>query len=237
MILGGTSDIAGAVARAFVADGWSIQLAGRDEAALRRQAGRIAASGTTAVTVHRLDILDLDGIAAFVAAVDPLPDVVVSAVGLMGGDDPADAAAVRATIDTNLTGPAIALAHFARRFRDRGSGILVGISSVAGDRGRARTMTYGAAKAGFTAFLSALRQSCHGTGVHVITVKPGFVRTRMTAGLDLPAALVTTPDRVAADIRRAVARRSPVVVTPFVWRPAMALVRALPEFLFRRMRF
>ena len=86
-------------------------------------------------------------------------------------------------------------------FAERGSGLIVGISSVSGDRGRAKNYVYGAAKAGFTAYLSGLRCRFAHTAIRIITVKPGFVRTRMTAGMDLPAALTAAPEEVAAAVR------------------------------------
>ena len=137
---------------------------------------------------------------------------------------------------TNYIGPALLMGALAGRFEERGSGVLVGVSSVAGDRGRATNYVYGSAKAGFTAFLSGLRNRLARTGVHVITVKPGFVRTRMTEGMDLPARLTATPDEVAAAVVEAIRRRRDVVYVRRVWRLIMLIVRALPEPLFKRLR-
>jgi decaprenylphospho-beta-D-erythro-pentofuranosid-2-ulose 2-reductase len=238
LVAGGSSGIGLAIARLYAGSGWAVVLTGRSEAALRDAAADIRATVPhAAIETIVLDVRDLERLPALASTIDPLPDVVVCAVGAMGGDDPADPHAMRAVVETNLTGPAVLLGAFADQFRARGSGTLVGISSVAGDRGRAKTMGYGAAKAGFTACLSALRQRLEGTGVDVLTVRPGFVRTRMTTGLDLPPRLTASPDDVARHVRRAVERRKPVLVTPWVWIPIMAMVRMIPEPLFRRMRF
>jgi short-subunit dehydrogenase len=226
------------MARSYAGTGWAVFLTGRDQARLDAAAADVRTAVPHAVIeTIALDVRDLDRLPALAATIDPLPDIVVCAVGAMGGEDPADPASMRAVVETNLTGPAVLLGAFADQFRARGSGVLVGISSVAGDRGRAKTMGYGAAKAGFTAFLSALRQQMEGTGVEVLTVRPGFVRTRMTAGMDLPSRLTASPDDVARHIRRAIDRRKPVLVTPWIWVPIMTAVRMIPEALFRRMSF
>ena len=104
-------------------------------------------------------------------------------------------------IKTNYVGLVSVLGKFANRMEQRGSGTIIGVSSVAGDRGRATNYIYGSAKAGFTAFLSGLRNRLFKAGVMVITIKPGFIRTRMTEGMDLPAILTAGPDEIARAIR------------------------------------
>jgi short-subunit dehydrogenase len=111
------------------------------------------------------------------------------------------------------------------------------ISSVAGDRGRGSNYVYGSAKAGLSAYLSGLRNRLFAHGVAVITIKPGFVDTSMTAGrLDPKSPLVATPERVAADIDRAIRRRRNVVYTPWFWWPIMIIIRSIPESIFKRLR-
>ena len=136
---------------------------------------------------------------------------------------------------TNYLGPALLMGALAERFERRGSGVLVGVSSVAGERGRAANYVYGSAKAGFTAFLSGLRNRLATPGVHVVTVKPGYVRTRMTAGRELPEPLTARPDEVAAATVNAIRRRRHVIYVRPVWRLIMLLVRALPEPIFKRL--
>ena len=237
LILGATSDIARAIARRYASRDAALQLAGRDSAALAREAEDLRQRHRVAVSVHRVDMLDPATHGPFLEGLDPLPDVAVCVVGWMGDQagnarDPDQAARV---IETNLTGPARVLGALANRFAARGTGTLVGIGSVSGDRGRAKNYVYGAAKAGFAAFLSGLRNRLHGTGVHVVTVKPGFVRTRMTEGLDLPGPLTATPDQVAGAVLRAVDRRRDVIYTLSLWRWIMAVIRAIPEPLFKRL--
>ena len=118
----------------------------------------------------------------------------------------------------------------------RGSGTIIGVSSVAGERGRSTNYIYGSAKAGFTAFLSGLRNRLQKRGVLVLTVKPGFVRTRMTEGLTLPSWLTAAPEELAHAIRRAHRRRKIVIYYRPVWRLIMFLIRCIPERLFARMK-
>lgn len=238
LVLGGTSDIARAAALAFAEKGWTVRLAGRDPAALSREADDIRIRTGAEVTAHAFDVLATDRHAAFLDGLPDLPDVVVCAVGVLGDQarSERDAAEAVRVMRSNFEGPALVLGLLAERFQARGSGTLVGISSVAGDRGRATNYVYGAAKAGFTAYLSGLRNRLAKTGVHVVTVKPGFVRTRMTAGMKLPGALTVDPSAVGAAIRTAVEKRTDVVYVSPLWRPVMFAIRAIPERLFKTMR-
>jgi hypothetical protein len=113
--------------------------------------------------------------------------------------------------------------------------LIVGISSVAGDRGRGSNYVYGAAKAGFTAFLSGLRNRLSPLGVRVVTVKPGFVRTRMTEGMKLPPVLTAEADEVGRAIFKAERGGDVLYVRP-VWRGVMAIIRAIPEPVFKRLK-
>jgi short-subunit dehydrogenase len=118
----------------------------------------------------------------------------------------------------------------------RGSGTIIGISSVAGERGRASNYVYGAAKAGFTAFLSGLRNRLAAKGVRVITVKPGFVATRMTEGMKLPPRLTAQPEEVAAAILAATSRRFDVTYVRPIWWLIMAIIRLIPEPVFKKLK-
>ena len=237
LVIGATSDIGRAIARRLAADGYTLQLAGRDTERLEAEAGDIRARSGEPVTTRRCDVLDNDGGAEALAGLDPLPDVAICVVGLLGDQvrSERDGSAAAQVMRTNYVGPALLLGALAERFAQRGSGILVGVSSVAGERGRAANYVYGSAKAGFSAFLSGLRNRLSASGVHVVTVKPGFVRTRMTAGRDLPALLTATPDEVARAVARALRTRQDVVYVRRIWRLIMLVVRAVPERLFKRM--
>jgi len=123
----------------------------------------------------------------------------------------------------------------AKHFEEQGHGVLAVIGSVAGDRGRGSNYVYGAAKAAVDTLASGLRAQLFKKGVHVLTIKPGFVATPMTAELDLPPMLTATPERVAADIEKAVNNRRDVLYTPWFWVWIMRIIRFLPAIIFKRL--
>ena len=238
LILGARSDIARAVAHRFASLGHPVQLAARNCDSLLADKTDLALRYGVGVSLHEFDALEPASHAAFLDALPCLPAIAVCAVGFMGDQTESEQdtfAAIR-VMRSNFEGPASIFAHLANRFAQRGSGTLVGISSVAGARGRATNYVYGAAKAGFTAFLSGLRNRLASQGVHVVTVLPGFVATQMTEALNLPARLTAEPDEVAAAIARAVAKRRNVIYVRPVWQIIMAIIRAIPEPIFKRMK-
>jgi short-subunit dehydrogenase len=236
LILGARSDIARAVARRFAQAGHPVMLAARNASTLQDDRADLAIRHGVDVTLHDYDALDVDGVAAFVAGLPLLPEVAVCAVGLMGDQrgSETDPRAAETVMRSNYIGPSLVLGALAEAMVERGSGTLVGISSVAGERGRASNYVYGSAKAGFTAFLSGLRNRLARSGVHVVTVLPGFVATAMTAGMDLSPRLTAQPAEVGEAVFRAVARRRNVIHVRPVWRVIMTIIRALPEALFKR---
>lgn len=240
LVIGGTSDIGHATAIRYAQAGWGILLAARDPGAARRNADDIETRAGAEVSVHAFDVLETDQFAPFIASLPVLPDTVVCVVGHMGAQqrDQTDLVSATVTLRTNFEAPSLLLALFSDRFQARGSGTIVGVSSVAGDRGRASNYFYGAAKAGFSQFLSGLRNRMALSGnVRVLTVKPGFVRTRMTAGMKLPGLLTVEPGKVASAIYCAAeeTRRDVIYVGP-IWRLVMMVIRAVPEKIFKRLR-
>lgn len=236
LILGARSDIARACAHRFAREGFDVQLAARDAEALDRDAQDLRLRHAVTVSTNRFDALEIDGFADFVDALPVLPDMVICAVGFMGeqASSQRDPAAASVVLRSNFEGPALILGLLAERFEARGSGAIIGISSVAGDRGRASNYVYGAAKAGFSAYLSGLRNRLAKGAIRVITVKPGFVATRMTEGMDLNPRLTASPQQVAEAIWRATEGKRDVVYVKPVWRVIMFIIRCLPEFVFKR---
>lgn len=236
LILGAASDIARACAREFAAAGHPIQLAARTPSRLENDAADLRTRYGVEVSLHEFDALATEGHAAFVAGMPALPEVAICAVGAMGvqAESAADPTVAAQVLRSNFEGPASILAHLANAMETRGSGTLVGISSVAGDRGRASNYVYGSAKAGFTAFLSGLRNRLAKTGVHVVTVLPGFVATAMTEGMDLPARLTAQPEEVGRAVRAAVEKKRNVIYVRPIWRLIMAVIRNIPEPVFKK---
>ena len=237
LILAVTSDIGRAVAHACAASGYDLIVTARDRQRLNAEVADLDQRYPAAVKGIVLDVLDHDQHRQVLDQLPSLPDLCVCAIGLMPPQEQvrSDPELAGKVMQTNYIASALLLEMLAERCRERGSGSIVGISSVAGDRGRQSNYVYGSAKAGFTAYLSGLRGRMHGHGVAVITVKPGFVHTRMTEGMALPAWLTAEPEQVARCILRAVKKRRQVIYVKGLWRVIMFVIRALPERLFVRL--
>ena len=238
LVIGATSDIARAITCKLAGEGCVLQLVARDSERLKREADDVRVRTGAVVTSHQCDVLRADGGVSLLDELDPLPDVAVCVVGLLGDQKEAerDGVAAETVMRTNYIGPALLMGALAERFEKRGGGVLVGVSSVAGERGRAANYVYGSSKAGFTVFLSGLRNRLAPTGVHVVTVVPGFVRTRMTDGLDPPALLTAEPEEVANAVVKAIRRRQDIVYVGRIWRLIMLTICAIPECIFKKMR-
>jgi short-subunit dehydrogenase len=239
LILGAASDIGLAIAHEFAREKASVILAARSPNRLETDAVDLGVRypGGAGVTLIEFDVLRTDRHGAFLDGLKRLPDIVVCVVGLLGDQkvtetDPAQAELI---FQTNFNAPALMLDAVATRMHSRGAGTIIGISSVAGDRGRASNYIYGSAKAGFTAFLSGLRNRLAKKGVQVITVKPGFVRTKMTAGMKLPNALTAAPQEVGAAVLAACQKKRDVIYVRPVWWVIMTIIRSIPEVIFKRL--
>jgi len=237
LVIGGSSDIGHATALRYAQAGWQVALAARDVSAAQRNADDVKARSGVDVPVHALDVLATDKLADFVGALPVLPDTVISMIGELGDQKRAetDLAHAAMIMRTNFEAPSLLLGLFANAFQARGSGTIVGVSSVAGDRGRGSNYVYGAAKAGFSQFLSGLRnRMALAGGVRVVTVKPP-TETPMTAHLRARGAKLASPEEVAQRIVRGVQARKRVVYAPAKWALIMMVIRHLPHFIFRRM--
>ncbi len=225
-----------ATARAFAQRGYPLTLAARDTSALTSLVNELRVRAT--VDIIAFDALDTARHAAFYTALDPKPGIIVCAIGHLPQQAEAEESGAEAlrTLNTNFIGAASILEEAARDLEQRGEGCIVGISSVAGDRGRASNYHYGSAKAGFTAYLSGLRNRLFKSGVHVVTVKPGFVRTRMTAGMKLPGPLTASPEQLAEAILLAVHRKRNTIYALGRWRWVMWVIRSIPEPIFKRLK-
>ncbi len=239
VVFGATSAIAQQAIRLLAARGAELVLVGRNPSRLEAVAADARVRGARAVAAEVADLDDrerhgplLDEAFRILRRVD----LVLVAQGVLAGSDACEASPATAerVLVSGLVGPALLLQEAGLRLAAQGGGALVALSSVAGDRGRQSNYAYGAAKAGLTAFLSGLRNRLHRRGVRVVTVKPGFVDTPMTAGVEKNA-LFVPPAVVARSILRAVDRRRDVVYVPGFWRWIMLAVRSVPEPLFKRL--
>jgi short-subunit dehydrogenase len=243
VVLGGTKGMGRAVARRLAERGDAVFLLGRDASDLERSAADLrerhpqrAAMGWAAC-----DLEHPEGFAAALEAADAALggfDTVVVTAGMFATQEAleADTDLARRLITVNHANT-VAFCELARkRLLARGGGRLVAFSSVAGDRGRKPVAIYGASKAGLSAYLEALDHRYHAAGLSVLCVKPGFVRTAMTAGLR-PPPFAGEPDQVAKDVVRAMDRRRPVVYTPRIWALVMLVIRLLPRSVMRRIGF
>ncbi len=166
-------------------------------------------------------------------------DILICASGYLGKqpseslENPEDISKI---MDINYSGAVLLISHFASKMMKNRSGTIIGISSVAGERGRMTNFFYGSAKAGFTTFLDGLRNFLYPHQVHVITVKPGFMATKMTEGLNLPQALTASPKVAAKAIINAWKKKKNTVYILPIWRLIMFIIRNIPEFIFKKMK-
>jgi decaprenylphospho-beta-D-erythro-pentofuranosid-2-ulose 2-reductase len=241
VVLGATSEIAGAVTSALVRRGCrTVVLAGRDPVRLREAAARAARDGATATPTVPLDAREPEAaagsVAACFAAAGGDVDLVLVAVGVLGDQraDELDGARTAETVTVTYAWPAAAASEAAGRLAAQGHGRLVVLTSVAGVRVRRANFTYGAAKRGLDAHVLGLAEVVRPSGVVVQAVRPGFVRTRMTVGL--PAApLAATPADVASAVVAALGGSEPVVWVPGSLRWLFAVLARLPGPLWRRL--
>jgi decaprenylphospho-beta-D-erythro-pentofuranosid-2-ulose 2-reductase len=240
LVLGGGSDLGLATARRLVDDrATTVILAGRDAEAMAEGADALRRAGARRVEVASFDALERGSHAAFVercwADYGDI-DLVLVAFGVLGDQDVAehDAEAALAIIDANFTGAVSVLIPLVDRMRAQGHGTVVVLSSVAGERARRSNFVYGSSKAGLDTFCQGMGDALVGTGVRMMIVRPGFVHSKMTEGLD-PAPLATTPEAVADAIVEGLAKGREIVWVPAALRGVMSGLRHVPRPVFRRL--
>jgi decaprenylphospho-beta-D-erythro-pentofuranosid-2-ulose 2-reductase len=240
LILGGTSDIGLATARRLVRDRTRrVVLAARDVARAERAAEELRRLGAETVEAIRFDALDLDSHEALVDAAfdrDGDVDLALVAWGVLGDQEriARDRAAAVEEAQVNYTAVVSVSVPLVERMRRQGHGTIVYLSSVAAERARASNFVYGSSKAAMDAFAQGLGDSLAGSGVRVLVVRPGFVRTKMTEGLDA-APLATDAEAVAEAVAAGLRRGSHTVWAPGPLRFVMSALRHLPRPVFRRL--
>jgi short-subunit dehydrogenase len=243
LLIGATSGIGRALCDQMARRGCELIIAGRDEDEASRVASDLFVRYGRQIHAERFEATAWEEHEAFfdrcLEHFDGDLDGVVLCVGYLP-DQPEtqlDFEEAFRTVTVNFVSALSILNRVANYMESRGSGYIVAISSVAGDRGRQSNYTYGSCKAALSVYLQGLRNRLFHAGVHVLTVKPGFVDTAMTYGIiNANSPLVARPEQVSADIERAIRKRKNVLYTRWFWRPIMLVIRAIPESIFKRLR-
>jgi short-subunit dehydrogenase len=241
VFLGATKGIGRALARLMAARGDTLFLLGRDAEDLERSAADLAVVGSAPAGTASCDLADPSSFAPALDRAEQVLgriDTVVVTAGLFAtqAELEADAELAERVLSVDFTGTVLFAEEARKRLLQRGGGTLAVFSSVAGERGRKPVVLYGATKAGLTSYLEGLDHKFRSAGLRVVCVKPGFVKTGMTAGLK-PPPFAGEADDVARRVLGAIDRGDPVVYAPAAWGPVMAVIRALPRFVMRRIGF
>lgn len=237
LVLGASSAVARAFARLVAEQGADVILGGRDLEDMQRTAADLRVRGGGQIEVRSFDALDQESHGSFVAALPEGPLDVFVGFGLMHPQDELerDPALAQTVIAVNYVGVVSLLSRLAPRLAARGSGRIVVLSSVAGDRGRPSNYIYGSSKAGLNAYLQGLRARLAAKGVSVTAIKPGFLDTAMTFGLP-GMFLVASPEACARACLRHATKGRDVAYFPAFWWLIMAIIKAIPERVFKRLK-
>ena len=238
LILGASSDVAKELAYQYAEKGYNLLLAARDRRQMEDLCKDISIRFQVKCEPYELDVTDRGSHEEFINALPSLPKITVCLVGYLGDHDKAKTNAQEASkiLDTNYNGVVSVLDPIATKYESAKEGVIAVFSSVAGDRGRQSNYYYGSAKAALSAYLSGLRNRLASSGVHVVTIKPGFIKTRMTEELDLPGLLTAMPAEVASATIKSIARKKNVVYTKWFWRYIMLIIKSIPEPIFKKLK-
>jgi decaprenylphospho-beta-D-erythro-pentofuranosid-2-ulose 2-reductase len=238
LILGASSDVAMSVARKFAADKFNVYLAARNSDRLKPLQTDLSIRYGIRSSIYEFDAVAFEKHEDFILSLPELPAVTVCSFGYLGDDEKARLELPEALkiLHVNFTGAVTILNAIGNLYKSQKEGCIIGISSVAGERGRSSNYIYGSAKAGFTAYLSGLRNVLYPYKVSVITVLPGFISSKMTAHLNLPKSLTSTPDQVADRILMAYKKKKDIIYVKWYWRWIMFIIKGIPETVFKRLK-
>lgn len=238
LIIGGNSDIGKAIAVEYAKQGYNLYLTSRNiDDAFSLSKDLNIRFGVNVIN-YELDVLDFESHSVFYKKLDQKPVGVICCVGYL--DEQVKSQKMWAeslkSIQTNFTGLVSILNIVAEDFEKRQSGFIIGISSVAGERGRQSNYIYGSSKSAFTIYLNGLRNRLFSSNVHVLTVKPGFVYTKMTHHLNLPKLLTAEPSKIAKDIIKAQQKEKNILYSLWFWKWIMLIIKNIPEQIFKKMK-
>jgi len=238
LIIGAKSDVAMSLARIYAEKNFNLYLAGRNISELSNFAQDLSIRFNITVSSIEMDLNDFKSHKRIYDSLTIKPIGVISFVGYLGNQTKAQKNFSEASriIDSNFKGIVSILNIVANDFEKRKSGWIVGVSSVAGDRGRATNYIYGSAKSALSVYLSGLRNRLFKSNVQVLSVKPGFINTKMTKDIDMPKILTANPDLVAKAIYSAQKNKKDVIYVKKFWRVIMLIIKNIPELIFKRMK-
>jgi short-subunit dehydrogenase len=237
LIIGATSDIAKAITSVYAKNGYNLYLAARNFEECQAFGSDLRIKYEINVECFKLDILTYDDHEKFYKSLKTKPVGSIIVIGYLGKQEKAihDLEESKKIIDINFTSVVHLINIIADDFEKSRKGFIIGISSVAGDRGRQSNYLYGSAKAGFSTYLSGLQQRLYKSNVHVLNVKPGFVDTKMTKNLNLPKLLTSSPISVAEDIFKAQKKNKDVIYTKWFWKWIMLIIKLIPVRIYKRL--
>tara|TARA_Y100000816_G_C26047296_1_gene548878 strand:+ start:378 stop:1097 length:720 start_codon:yes stop_codon:yes gene_type:complete len=239
LIIGAKGDIARHIAKVYAKHGYGLYLAGRDISDLEHFKNEIKKQYNISVKLKNFDITEYDSHKHFYDSLNPKPYGTIIVSGYMHDQRECETNLNKSlnTINVNYTGVVSILNIIANDLEKIKEGFIIGVSSVAGDRGRRANYIYGSSKAALSTYLSGLRNRLFKSNINVLTVKPGFVRTEMTRNLDLPAFLTSEPYNVAEDIFIAQQKEKNILYTKSIWKYVMFFIRSIPEWIFKKTNF
>jgi hypothetical protein len=238
LIIGASSDIAKSLSHMYAKNGYNIYLAGRNIEELEKDKSNLEIRYSIQARALYLDLLKYSSHKDFLDNLNPKPHGIICVAGYLGDQKLAekDFNESEKIINTNYTGCVSILNLVVEALEEEKNGFIIGISSCAGDRGRQSNYIYGSAKGAFSLYLSGLRNRLTKSNITVLTVKPGFVNTKMTAEMDLPDLLTAQPDEVALDIYKAQQKKKDIIYTKWFWTYIMLVIKHIPEFIFKKLK-
>ena len=236
LIIGAKSDIAKSLAEVYAKNNYNLYLAGRNIDEIEEFSNTLKEKNSIEIKLKEFDIVKFNLHEEFYKSLKERPFGVILVAGFNPDQKEAELnweISLR-SINVNYVGPISILNIAANEMEKNKKGFIIGISSAAGDRGRQKNYIYGSSKGGLSTYLSGLRNRLFKKGIHVLTVKPGFVETKMTKGLNLPKKLTAQPSEVADDIFAAQKNKKDILYTRWIWRYIMIVIKSIPEFIFKK---
>ena len=237
LIIGGNSDVGKSIARDFSKLGSNIILTSRKKGQLDSFKSDLEIRYSIKCDLEFFDVLDFTSHDSFYKNLKIKPNIVITCIGYLDNQEKSENSFEESlkSIQTNFTGLVSILNIISNDFEKREEGVIVGISSVAGDRGRGSNYIYGSSKSGYISYLSGLRNRLNKSNVKVITVKPGFIKTKMTNHLDLPKILTAFPDDISNDIINSIKKGESIIYSKWFWKWIMLIINIIPETIFKKL--